>query len=325
MEALDNTFGAALIGVIVAGVLLGVSLLQAYYYFSQQNDTPVVRSLVAAVVFFDVVHQIMISHTVSSASKLLQTWLPTSRYRCSLPIPALGNKKLASAAGDVLIAGTLTFLLQTSKTGFSRSDTMLNKLTLFAVNTGALTSLCAVASLISVSPSSRNLLYKLVKVLDRPTLKILAAPNTFIYISFFFCMGRLYTNSLLATLNARKMIRSAGENVHTTSGPNISFSFGSFARSFTKPAVSFASSANSRLTQPTELDIKIDTVHELRTQDYHHHHHQTNSKKEESDYGDSVTNESGSLTNLSNGSVEASVEEAVEVNAERSQSLCLAV
>ncbi|KAF5379624.1 hypothetical protein D9757_009222 [Collybiopsis confluens] len=54
-------------------------------------------------------------------------------------------------------------------------------------------SLCAVASLIS----------------------ILAAPNTFIYISFFFSIGRLYTNSLLATLNARKMIRKAADDLQT--------------------------------------------------------------------------------------------------------------
>ncbi|KAF5367897.1 hypothetical protein D9757_011249 [Collybiopsis confluens] len=307
MEALDNTFGATLIGVIVAGVLLGVSLSQTYYYFSQQSDTPAIRSLVAAIVFFEVVHQIMISHSVyyylvtnynkpyalvaviwslltevffngftafSVQSfltwriwKLSQNNLLTAvimflvlaefgkMCRCLVRVKTFADlaadlKGLSitvnalAAAGDVLIAGTLTFLMQTSKTGFSRSDTMLNKLTLFAVTTGALTSLCAVASLVS----------------------ILAAPNTFIYVSFFFCMGRLYTNSLLATLNARKMIRSAGDNVHPTSGPNISFWSGSFAGSFPKPAVSFPS--NSKLTQPTELDIKINPVHGIRTQDH---------------------------------------------------------
>ncbi|KJA12528.1 hypothetical protein HYPSUDRAFT_210434 [Hypholoma sublateritium FD-334 SS-4] len=67
---------------------------------------------------------------------------------------------------------------------------------LFSVNTGVLTSLCAVASLIS----------------------IVCAGDTFLYISFFFCIGRLYTNSLLAALNARKMIRNAGSSVHTASG-----------------------------------------------------------------------------------------------------------
>jgi hypothetical protein len=305
---LDNTFGAAFIGAMVAGFLLGVSCLQAYMYFSTQSDTAITKYLVGMVVLFDVVHQALISHTVyyyvvtnwgseavlatvvwSLLAEVLfngfaafcvqsfLTWriwalskkmwitsivacLVLAEFGCVITFGVIALIRVRTfedlaadlkglsiavnalaAAGDVLIASVLTFLLQTSKTGFQRSDTMLNKLTLFAVNTGALTSLCAVASLIS----------------------ILAAPNTFIYISFFFCMGRLYTNSLLATLNARKMIRNAGENIQTTSGQqNVSF-FGSFAKSFAK-----YSSSTPKRPIPTELDIKIDTVHEMRSQDY---------------------------------------------------------
>ncbi|PBK84126.1 hypothetical protein ARMGADRAFT_1055598 [Armillaria gallica] len=105
-----------------------------------------------------------------------------------------------AAAGDVLIAGTLSLLLHRSRTGFQKRDTMINQLIIFTVNTGLLTSLCAVASLIS----------------------ILTAPNAFIYITFFFCMGRLYSNSLLATLNARQRIRTAAEGINSSS--EISFS-----------------------------------------------------------------------------------------------------
>ncbi|KAF5378715.1 hypothetical protein D9757_010759 [Collybiopsis confluens] len=149
-----------------------------------------------------------------------------------------------AAAGDMLIAGTLTFLFQTSKTG---TDTMLNKLTVFAVNTGLLTSLCAIGSLVF----------------------ILAAPNTFIYISFFFCMGRLYTNSLLATLNARKTIRAAGDKVQSASHAlNNHSSFGPFARSFTEPSAPFISSNRRHAQWPTEPDIKMDTFNEGWTQHY---------------------------------------------------------
>ncbi|KAJ4501219.1 hypothetical protein C8R41DRAFT_749487 [Lentinula lateritia] len=268
--------GAAYIGVLVAGFLLGLSCLQAYIYFSEQNDNRGIRSLVGLVVFFDFVHQALISHTVyyylilnyanPSALSLavwyvhlkgftafcVQSFLTWRIWRLSnsnvwvtgivvslvlaefgalsesylfvylFCISQVASLELSvtvnalAAAGDVLIAGILTLLLQKSKTGFQRQV-----YTLFAVNTGALTSLCAVASLIS----------------------ILAAPNTFIYISFFFCMGRLYTNSLLATLNARSKIRNAGDNVQTTSGQNFSFSF----KSFTKPSsfVSYSSKVGS--------------------------------------------------------------------------------
>jgi hypothetical protein len=41
-------------------------------------------------------------------------------------------------------------------------------------------------------------------------MQILASPTTFIYIAFYFTLGRLYNNSLLATLNARQMIRGGG-------------------------------------------------------------------------------------------------------------------
>ncbi|KAJ3928448.1 MAG: hypothetical protein NXY57DRAFT_1041618 [Lentinula lateritia] len=51
----------------------------------------------------------------------------------------------------------------------------------------------------------------------------LAAPNAFIYISFFFSMGRLYTNSLLTFLNSRQKIREAG-NICTTIGDVGSYS-----------------------------------------------------------------------------------------------------
>ncbi|KIK03701.1 hypothetical protein K443DRAFT_676532 [Laccaria amethystina LaAM-08-1] len=100
-----------------------------------------------------------------------------------------------AAAGDILIAGTLCTLLHLSRTGFHRSDTIYTKLIVFSLNTGLLTSLCAVASLVS----------------------ILVAGTTFIYIAFFFCMGRLYTNSLLATLNARKRIRGLSDGIDTRS------------------------------------------------------------------------------------------------------------
>ncbi|OCH93576.1 hypothetical protein OBBRIDRAFT_832509 [Obba rivulosa] len=98
-----------------------------------------------------------------------------------------------AAAGDVLIAVILCTMLHRSRTGFKRSDGLINKLILFTINTGFLTSVCAVLSLIT----------------------IVTLPNTFIYICFYFTLGRLYSNSLLATLNARKLLRdkaSRGES-----------------------------------------------------------------------------------------------------------------
>ncbi|RDB29953.1 hypothetical protein Hypma_013819 [Hypsizygus marmoreus] len=96
-----------------------------------------------------------------------------------------------STAIDVMIAVTLCIMLNNARTGFKKSDTIINRLILFVVNTGVLTSCCAVGSLVS----------------------LLASPNTLIYASFYFCIGRFYTNSLLATLNARKSLTGTMQDV----------------------------------------------------------------------------------------------------------------
>ncbi|KAF9442461.1 hypothetical protein P691DRAFT_681470, partial [Macrolepiota fuliginosa MF-IS2] len=145
-----------------------------------------------------------------------------------------------AAAGDLLIATTLCIILHQSRTGFQRSDTMIKKLIVYSVNTGLLTSLCAVASLVS----------------------IVLAGQTFFYIMFFFCIGRLYSNSLLATLNARKNIRAAADGIHNTSD-NMSLSLREFPR-----GVSMATkvSIHPFITfRPTNISIKIDTTKEFNT------------------------------------------------------------
>lgn len=298
---LDDTLGAAFAGLVVAATLHGVSIVQAWYYFTHQNDPWTIKLLVAAVMTFDTVHQILITHTVywytvtnwgnppelqtivwsmlvevifnGLTALLVQSFLATRVWRLSkgnkiltgvVALLVLGEfgvvvayeciamnmktyAELAklkflsisvnalAAAGDVLIAGSLCTLLHLSRTGFYRSDTMINKLMLFAVNTGVLTSVCAVASLIT----------------------ILVAGNTFLYIAFFFCIGRLYTNSLLATLNARKKIRNVGSAIHTPS--DVSYSMKDFGKN----------SVGAR--RPTNISIKIDTTKEFAGDEKQHY------------------------------------------------------
>ncbi|KAJ3792221.1 hypothetical protein GGU11DRAFT_881022 [Lentinula aff. detonsa] len=131
-----------------------------------------------------------------------------------------------AAVGDTYIAGLLTLLLHTSRTGLRRSDSIINKLIICSINTGALTSLCAIASMLS----------------------ILLAPETFIYISFFFCMGRLYANSLLATLNVRSLIRKEGSSNVQASGDTGSIPLGAYNTSVFNP--------------PSAISVKIDTRRE---------------------------------------------------------------
>jgi hypothetical protein len=185
-----------------------------------------------------------------------------------------------AAAGDVLITVFLCTFLQRSRTGFHQSDTLINKLMVFSVNTGLLTSICAVMSLISVCKTSqmaRNF------VPDPDAAQILVWSDTFIYAAFYFCLGRrmcnvanhavhelkvmfsVYCNSLLATLNVRKSIR------HDSSEEPMSLSLHRARRPADSPIgssrkVSPVNLHNALLTciqgMPNDLSMKIDTTHE---------------------------------------------------------------
>ncbi|EMD41094.1 hypothetical protein CERSUDRAFT_91852 [Gelatoporia subvermispora B] len=148
-----------------------------------------------------------------------------------------------AAAGDVLIAAILCTMLHRSRTGFKRSDTLINKLILFTINTGFLTSVCAVLSLIT----------------------IVALPNTFIYICFYFTLGRLYSNSLLATLNARKLLRdrsAVGEVLslelqHTSTGQMPSPGGIAIRVDTTKEFARDNASQSSRYDEPSVKAIEV--------------------------------------------------------------------
>ncbi|THH18031.1 hypothetical protein EW146_g2894 [Bondarzewia mesenterica] len=140
-----------------------------------------------------------------------------------------------TAASDVVIALSLVSMLHFSRTGFKRSDSIINKLILYTVNTGLLTSIDAVCSLATIA----------------------ALPNTFIYICFFFALGRLYANSLLATLNARKSILGSSK------GESMSLSgLQSIPRGI---SVNGLKRTNAQQTHTGNIAIQIDTTREYAT------------------------------------------------------------
>ncbi|KLO12252.1 hypothetical protein SCHPADRAFT_941345 [Schizopora paradoxa] len=87
------------------------------------------------------------------------------------------------AAADVSIAMALVFLLHRARSGYRRTQAIINRLITFTINTSLLTSISSILSLITIS------LY----------------PHNFIYITFFLMTSRLYVTALFATLNARRI------------------------------------------------------------------------------------------------------------------------
>ncbi|KAF7364186.1 hypothetical protein MSAN_01077900 [Mycena sanguinolenta] len=86
-----------------------------------------------------------------------------------------------AATTDLLIAISLVVYLRRSRTGIKSTDSTLNSLVLYAMNTGLLTA-------------------------------FLVMPNNLIHLGFNFIAGKLYTNSLLATLNFRNTVRTKNGN-----------------------------------------------------------------------------------------------------------------
>ncbi|KAJ7483564.1 hypothetical protein FB451DRAFT_108316 [Mycena latifolia] len=138
-----------------------------------------------------------------------------------------------STGVDVIIAGTLCFMLHRTRPASLETETMVNRLILFTINTGLLTSLCAIASLISLIVSS----------------------NTLVYAAFYFCIGRLYSNSLLASLNARTVIRGQINDIDTnfhikSVSPRTPVSRDVFAR---PPGIVTANELSIHIDRETEL------------------------------------------------------------------------
>ncbi|KAJ3734573.1 hypothetical protein DFJ43DRAFT_1137413 [Lentinula guzmanii] len=101
---------------------------------------------------------------------------------------------ILAAVSDVMISSAMVLFLQKAKSTHKRTNSMLNRLIIFTFNTGLPVSFCALWACISIN----------------------AWPTTFVYMFFFLLQGRLYTNSLLVSLNSRNYIKKG--NVLTETG-----------------------------------------------------------------------------------------------------------
>ncbi|KAG1842862.1 hypothetical protein DFJ58DRAFT_805439 [Suillus subalutaceus] len=90
--------------------------------------------------------------------------------------------QVLSAVVDGVIAFTLCFYLRKRRTGMKRTNSIIKRLQLYSINTGAITSLFAVLAVIS----------------------FIYLPTTTAFVAFVQVQGKLYATSFLASLNARK-------------------------------------------------------------------------------------------------------------------------
>jgi len=98
---------------------------------------------------------------------------------------------VSAAVADVCITLVLTFHLQRHKTGFPATDDIVNRIIRLTVQTGAITAVCATVDLI-----------------------IFLVDDTGTHLIFNVPLSKLYTNSLMSSLNARggwKFLHKSGE------------------------------------------------------------------------------------------------------------------
>lgn len=121
------------------------------------------------------------------------TWRRTTPANAT-PVDLLGHQWMSYyplsvyTGTDTIIAASLCYLLYTNRTGYRRTDSLLNTLMLYTVNTGIITSICSLAAIIALKTS----------------------PHTFIVAAIEFLLTKIYVNSFLAMLNARNSLRDSG-------------------------------------------------------------------------------------------------------------------
>jgi len=107
-----------------------------------------------------------------------------------------------AVASDLLITTSLCYWLNESRSGMFHMDAILDKIILYSIETGALTSIVSIISLICVSTMPRNL----------------------VFIAVHFVISKLYINMFLASLNTRNAFRAQKENLHMSKTvPAINF------------------------------------------------------------------------------------------------------
>ncbi|EMD32776.1 hypothetical protein CERSUDRAFT_99153 [Gelatoporia subvermispora B] len=120
---------------------------------------------------------------------------PTHAAVLKIQWSALTTLSLGLAA-DIIITLSLVYYLLKSRSGLTRTDKLIDVLIVYTVNSGLLTTVAAICTL----------------VLDR-VLK-----NTLWDVIPYFLISKCYVNSVLATLNAREKLRNMPSGVTSISG-----------------------------------------------------------------------------------------------------------
>ncbi|KZV82159.1 hypothetical protein EXIGLDRAFT_730124 [Exidia glandulosa HHB12029] len=313
MGAVDDSFGAWYIGQQFATLLLGVSILQTWMFWTNSERDP--AHLKALVIFLLVLglgfnalvsaglYHFLVSSIgnpeammevpwtlkaepfLSAANVFIVQWFYafrlfrlTRNYALLIVVMLLGASQLATGYAaavfqlgltgtivsgtaqknlacaslavdlvvDAIITAAMVHFLRTHRTGIKSTESLMNTLTNYTLASGFSTFVCSCVILGTY----------------------VALPDTQIYSGISFLLPHLYTNSLLALLNARRSLRhrstvgrtseSLEPSRHTDRTPHATMPFfeltspkdsrGTSSSPFTSTALNFTSDSDRRHT-----------------------------------------------------------------------------
>ncbi|KAJ8495935.1 hypothetical protein ONZ51_g1419 [Trametes cubensis] len=139
-----------------------VVLIQSFYIFR-------IVALGKSLILGAVLALFVMTNFGINLSSIFMTWVAITLFTESLKTDSVADSiklqafdvalSTVTAITDVVLSATLVVLLIRSRTGSSRSNRLINKLLFYTINTGLLTSFCAVLSLIMVLVSPTTSIY----------------------------------------------------------------------------------------------------------------------------------------------------------------------
>ncbi|KAF9046957.1 hypothetical protein BDZ89DRAFT_67132 [Hymenopellis radicata] len=236
---IEDTFGAMFIGALITMSIYGITILQAYfYYMTYPEDRKSLKLLVASIVTLDTVHVVFMCHAMhhylitgfaTPAALLDGTWSLYSSILINIIIafvvqcfftkrihylcPERFRWYMSSIIGFVVVAhfafGLETvaqfFVIKTFSQLKEVNDTnyLISTLVGYAITRCLLTALIAVVEVVV----------------------FVLLPDSFYSFAIDFVIGKLWANSLLASLNSRRSLRDRSKKGSGTSSGDISTAF----------------------------------------------------------------------------------------------------
>ncbi|GAV99699.1 DNA glycosylase [Lentinula edodes] len=152
------------------------------------------------------------------------------------------NLLLLALLCSVAFQYVATELIRKKRTGYKRTDEIIDHLMLFSINSGLITSVASIACLITY----------------------LAIPKTWVYLTLCFLISRLYSNTFLCALNSRQILQNETNDMDTPVLPR-------FSRGLSRGTPE----KNNTQSRPTQIDVFVVTETITTSDDIRHNISQT--------------------------------------------------